>query len=670
MATQTIDQLLAHGVGQQNRGDVAGALAAYWQVLQLAPRQFDALHLIGVCKCQLGAQAEGSWFITLALEQRPDDSGALYNLGMAQAELHRHADALRTFDRALGVRPDHAASWFSRGDSLQIEGRFADAVTSYQRALALQPGMSGALSNLGTALLGAGRAAEAIPLLQQARDNGADPVTVGVNLGRALQELGRTADACDAYAAACIAGPDAAQPRWLWAIATIPDVATGSAEIAASRPAFAAGIEQLGSWYDNDTGFRRDRLELAWPFYLAYQNRNNGDLLAAFGALRGRLMAEWWQRLGISIAVPQRAGPIRVGIVSAHLHSHSVWHAITRGWFAHFDPARFALHAFHLGRKSDGETAFAQSRAASFTFGERKPEAWVRAILAVAPEVLIYPGIGMDNLSANLAALRLAPVQLASWGHPETTGLPNIDGYISAEAFEPKGADAAYSEQLIRLPRLGVAYVPQPVTPMLPDLAALGIDPARPILLCAGAPFKYMPEFDTALAMIASRLGTVQLIFFRTKNNSPQTDRLMARLSSSFAAEGLDFAEHARLVPYLNMEAFHGLMQRADAYLDTPGFSGFNTAMQAVAAGVPVVAFEAAFMRGRLASGIMRCLGLDEMVAGTVADYVTIAVRLATDEKYRARTSARQIAALPSLYDDADTVRALEAELESRVPSP
>jgi hypothetical protein len=50
-------------------------------------------------------------------------------------------------------------------------------------------------------------------------------------------------------------------------------------------------------------------------------------------------------------------------------------------------------------------------------------------------------------------------------------------------------------------------------------------------------------------------------------------------------------------------------MKQARLYLDTIGFSGFNTAMLAVECGLPVVTREGRFMRGRLASGHSKAYG-------------------------------------------------------------
>ena len=57
-----------------------------------------------------------------------------------------------------------------------------------------------------------------------------------------------------------------------------------------------------------------------------------------------------------------------------------------------------------------------------------------------------------------LAALRLAPVQCTTWGHPDSSGLPTMDYYLSSEVMEPPDADAHYTERLVRLPGLGIHY--------------------------------------------------------------------------------------------------------------------------------------------------------------------------------------------------------------------
>jgi predicted O-linked N-acetylglucosamine transferase (SPINDLY family) len=323
------------------------------------------------------------------------------------------------------------------------------------------------------------------------------------------------------------------------------------------------------------------------------------------------------------------------------------------------DRNRFAVYGFYLGNRQDKETALARSSAQHFEEGGRDLRQWCRAIAEQQPDVLIYPEIGMDPMTLQLASLRLAPVQAVTWGHPETTGLPTIDYYLSAEDFEPVGAQEHYSERLVALPHLGCFYEPLESKPTAPNLSKLGIEADQPLLLCPGMPFKYAPQFDWVLADIAHRAGRCQFVFFVPETES-LAEMLRARLESAFAERGLDFRRFGIFIPWLNGPAFDGLMKRADLFLDTIGFSGFNTAMQAVECGLPIVTRDGRFMRGRLASGILKRMGLQELVAGSEQEYVQLVLRVIRDDEYRASLRKRIASGRSVLYADERPIRGLE----------
>jgi predicted O-linked N-acetylglucosamine transferase (SPINDLY family) len=336
-----------------------------------------------------------------------------------------------------------------------------------------------------------------------------------------------------------------------------------------------------------------------------------------------------------------------------------VWSALIRGWIECLDPGRFEVTAYCLAATEDAETRFARSRAARFVQGAVGLQQWVDAIVDVRPDVLIYPEVGMDPMTLKLASLRLAPLQAASWGHPETTGLPTMDCFLSAQDLEPAEAQAHYTEKLVSLPHLGCFLRPHKVETVAADLAQWRIDPDSPLLLCPGSPFKYAPEHDAVLPTIARTLERCQFVFF-THWTLALSEKLQRRLVAAFERGGLDAERYLRFVPWLSRPAFHGLMQRADVYLDTIGFSGFNTALQAIECGLPVVTCEGRFLRGRLANGILRRLELQEMVAAGADDYIALAVRLVRDRAYREDVRRRIAAQRHLLYEDRAPIQALE----------
>jgi len=240
--------------------------------------------------------------------------------------------------------------------------------------------------------------------------------------------------------------------------------------------------------------------------------------------------------------------------------------------------------------------------------------------------------------------------------------LPTIDAYLSAESFEPSDGDEHYTERLVRLPNWGVHCRPYGVEPAPFDREAWGLSAEGPLLICPGVPYKYRPQDDRMLVDIARGLGRCTFVFFR-HDVAALSQRLQGRIGAAFAAAGLDPARFIRWLPWQPRAAFFGLLRQADVYLDTVGFSGFNTMMQAVECHLPCVTLDGRFLRGRLGSGILRRLDLAPLVATDRAGYVARAVRLAGDASHRAaiREQLRHKAARG--YGDTGAIRALERVL-------
>jgi predicted O-linked N-acetylglucosamine transferase (SPINDLY family) len=649
-----------------------------------------------------GKPAAAAGALEAALKQRPDMAGAWHNYAVVLQKLDRLADAVTAFHKALALAPDYVDAHVGLARACAAQGRRADAIACYRKAASLAPGASEIQSDLGDALKALGRLDEAIACYQQALRLQPDFLDVHYNLGIAYRDQARHNEAIACFERAIELKPDLAEAyyclgqvfddedrhdealtcfqkavsinpefglaRWAFTISQLPAVYGDEAEQERARKAFSIELERLDRWFDaTRTPEAFDVVGAHQPFGLAYQEANNRELLQRYGRLCARLLAGWIDRQNYpALAHPRTTGVIRVGIVSQHIRNHSVWNAIVKGWFQQLDRRRFSLHVFYLGVEQDAETRLAKSSASSFEEGKKGLRQWVDAIRGEQPHVLIYPEIGMDPMTARLASLRLAPVQAAAWGHPETTGLPTMDYYLSAEDFEPANARENYSEQLVALPHLGCFYQPSPIAVADVDLGSLGIDTDSPLLICPGMPFKYAPQHDAVITEIARRLGRCRFIFFRSPLNSTW-DKLRRRLGAAFSRAGLKLEDFVIFIPWLDRPRFHGLLKRSDVYLDTIGFSGFNTAMQAVECGLPVVTREGRFMRGRLASGILRRLKLPELIAPSVDEYIARAIRIVQDREYREHIRNRVEASRHVLVADPAPIRAMEDFLANAV---
>jgi predicted O-linked N-acetylglucosamine transferase (SPINDLY family) len=602
------------------------AYKAYERAIALRTNYAEALSNQGVLLLEMGKTDKAIAILESAIQANPHFAIAYNNLGNAFTKIENYDDAFQCFERALQINPSYLDACLNFGNSLKKCKQYEAAIDCYQHALKINP------SNAKTFYL----------------------------LGEIYYDSGDGDLAKTYYAKSLELHPVDIETQIALTIAQIPKVAKSEEELINSRHTFTQQLEFVSAMAQQKIEpTLLQKLVTRHPFYLAYQDEDNKPLLSQFGEICADLARSLQDRLDTKQSAPTQANSkIRVGIISSFICSHPVWQAITRGWVSHLNPDLFELYIFNTNGVEDEETQLAKSRAASYSNCGTDVLAAAQIIANQNLDVILYPEIGMDTVSKALACLRLAPLQAVSWGHPETTGIPTIDTFLSAELLEPDDAHSLYSEEIIELPNLGTNVEYQKVIAQSPNLESLGIDPFRPILLCAGSPSKYTPSHDFVFVEIAKKLGQCQFIFFNFEANL--TAILKERLQLAFANAQLEANQFLHFIPFLKKEEFHGLLQKADLYLDTIGFSGFNTALQAISCDLPVVAIEGARMRGRLASAILTRIGLDDLVCRSVGDYIHLVVELIQNPKllnsYRNKIAKSKVL----LFNDLEPIKALE----------
>lgn len=509
----------------------------------------------------------------------------------------------------LAIRPDRAAHHHATASLAQAMGRERAARDGFRRTLCLEPAHTGAIRRLD-------------------RDPLASP--------QARSRL-RWIDRLETVA----------KPRealWLRATGAQPSLLVREADGRDFADRQHRAIEALDA--SPETLASETGAGPVMTFTSAYWGIDNTALLRAAGALNSRLFAS---RYGApaSANLAGRAARSRpsVGIVTAHGYSHSVWAAIGSDWVAHLaaTDAHVTLYDIY-GLADSGVGATVQSVVA----GPRPIQAWAETLQKAGHDILMYPEIGMDPATLTLASLRLAPLQVASWGHPMTTGLPTVDRYLSAERFETTDAEAHYTERLIRLPGVGVRIRPDLGQADAPDLAELGLTAGEAAVALVQTVFKYTPAFDALLARIAREEPAAR--FFVFASGSPdQVAFWRHRVSAAFAVEGVDADTRIRLLPARPMPAFRRLLAAMDAYLDPPGFSGYNTGLRAIETGCPLVTLEGPRLRHRLAAGLLREADAAATVATDPEGYIETVLRLIRDPAFRAYARAAQRAGLDRL---------------------
>jgi protein O-GlcNAc transferase len=651
-------------------GSFAQALSSFERAVTLNPAYTEARNNLGRALRSLGRFDEAATQFELVLQSMAGSPVAHFNLASAYELAGRNPDAEKHYRSAVSLRPDFVDAHIHLASLLQNMGRLPDALVHAERAVALRPDSAGARNNLGNILRILDRRADAIAQYEIALKIDPNSFMAHYNCGVALRGDARIAEARAHFARALALKPDFLEAELALCMAELPALYRDASEINERREAYAGRLARLDADVER-VGMPAALSEIIGshqPFYLPYQGGNDRELQALYGSLACKIMAARYP----SPVLPKPPGsgePIRLGIVSGFFRQHSNWKIPIKGWLKMLDRDRFHVTGYYTSPERDAETDVAGSLCDRFVQGPLSLDGWRRQILEDAPHVLIFPEIGMDKVSTQLAAQRLAAIQCVSWGHPVTSGFSTVDYFISSELMEPADGADHYSEQLVRLPNLSIYYEPSDDPAVITDRVQLGLRADAVVYWCCQSLPKYLPQFDEVFARIAAEVPDSQFTFIEFAGGRDVTGMFRARLDRAFNSVGLDAADHCVFLPRLAPDRFVAAIGQCDVVLDSIGWSGCNSILESLVHNIPIVTFAGAMMRGRHTAAILEMMGIEDCTARTIDAYVSMAGLLGRDRAKRAELSARLAQQKHRVYRDRRCVAALEAFLERAVRS-
>lgn len=693
------------GTVLQKQGKLEEAIDAYRRALSINPNLVEARHNLGKALNQQGKSAEAAQVCQPVLRLNSSDAQGYKTLGAVFKEQVKSAATIQAYQEPQKCTSSLAQTYCDLGRKLKAQGQLEEAAYAYQQALKLDPGLAKAHNNLGTIFKVQGKLEEAahayhqalkldpelaapysnlgtistaqrklataVQMYRQALKLNPNFAGTYYNLGNVLRAQGKLVEAGQAYQQALRLDPNFAEAEFSLCISQLPTVYSHFEEISASRARYQQHLNNLSQRYRTAAPAERVNaaraVGVSQPFYLAYQGENDRDLQRSYGELLCHLMTSCypqWSRLISPRSLDPRK-KIRVGFVSGHFHYHSVWKIPLRGWIENLDRSKFELFGYYTNAKCDAETSVAQQCFTKFVQGPFSTSRWGEIIQQERLHVLIFPEFGMEQMTLRLGCLRLAPVQVAFGGHPETSGLPTIDYHLSSALMEPENGQEHYTETLIRLPNLAVYYSPIEVQPTLLTKQDLGLRDTDILFWCCQSLYKYLPQHDDIFPRISQKIKNSRFVFIKHlgDNSEVVTKTFLKRLSYAFKSFDLDYKNHCVFLSRLDKSEFAGVTAIADIFLDTIEWSGNNTAMESAAFHVPMVTFPGSMMRGRHVMAILKRMGIDETIASSKDEYIEIAARLAKDRNYRQQVATKIAKNKHKLYNDLAPIKSLETFL-------
>ncbi|MEM1255659.1 MAG: tetratricopeptide repeat protein [Cyanobacteria bacterium P01_H01_bin.21] len=671
---QTVQQLQQKVALAQKTGDCENAEQLYRDLLKIQldhpdhPDYISALCTLGnlLVNQQRWEDAVELYRKALTHKLIPDTrANLLTSLGIALMKQYQLIEAADAFQEAVELNPKSAWAYTNLGLALKERGRFAEAELACRQALSFNPDNAVIYNCLGTVLRNRGKHDEAADVYRQAVELRPDLIEAYINLGYTLERQANCGEAASVYEKVLEIDPECVQAKFSRIFCHLPIIYRNSKEVIENRQNYQRYLEQFIQDYSDvsveELATAAAVVGISQPYLLPYQGFNDRQLQQDFGQLMSRLMAarypQWSQPLDLPEIHSQEK--IRLGIVSGFFREHSVWKIPLKGWVENLDAGKFELFGYHTGSRQDPETLLARKSFKKFVQGPLDLKQWCQTIIDDKLHLLIFSEFGMDPTTLELGSLRLAPIQLAAAGHPETSGLPTIDYFLSCELMEPENAKEHYTETLIRLPNLSVYYSPLEYYPAPASRQEIDLADDDVMFWCCQSLFKYLPKHDDVFPKIASQLDEARFVFIK-HGTQHVTDIFKGRLHDAFSQFNLDYQEFCRFVPRMNPRKFAGIASLADVFLDSIGWSGHNSALESLVFDLPIVTLPEEFMRGRHSYAILKMMGVEATIAASKEDYVEIAARLGKDPQYRKTISLQVAQNKHRLYRDLQSVRGLE----------
>jgi predicted O-linked N-acetylglucosamine transferase (SPINDLY family) len=647
------DATIAFSLAQAERaaGAPAAALAAVEASLQIRPLAPDA------------------WLLLLAL------------LG----ERGSPAERARAARAAASVLPGHAATLDAAGRTLALTGELDEGIRLLERAVTLAPDYLPALVNLGITHMRRGERDRARACLERAARLAPRHSGVQFNLANLAHRSGRTAEALAHLAAAIAVAPDFALAhhyRASWLLES-----KGSLEEALRHAAHACALEPDNAQF---LGTRLAAETSAWnamavdALWQALRARWNGgqalpagllfaastdprELREAAAARAQAILEDLGAATPAAAAARVRGRPdaaLRIGYLSPDLGDHPVGLSLVEVLERH-DRARVEPVGLSLLRREDSpvRARLVEGCAAFHELGALESPALARFLRELDLDVLVDLAGYTSGAREDVLARRPAPLQVSYLGFPGTQAAPWIDYLLGDDVVLPPGCEGDYREALVRLPG---CFFPSDGRFVAPDAAGSrereGLPPDAVVLCCFNLSARITRPVATAWLEILRRVPRAVLWLGATH---PLAE---AHLRAHFADGGIETrrvhfaARTARREDHL---ARHAL---ADLYLDTYPYNGHSTTRDALLMGVPVLTCAGPTFPSRVAASLLRTVGAESLVTGSLGEYVERAIALAADPaRLRALRGELASRARPALCDAAGLARSLEAAFTEMV---
>ena len=546
---------------------------SYQLATEICPEEGTFWHGLGLAKFREGSLGAGTNALRRAIELMPDNPEAHNNLGNLQRESGNLRDAVSSYTRALELKSDFGEAFGNLGVVFLGLGELLDAEKALSTAAQIRPKDPVILTNLGCVFAASGRMTDATLCHRKALKLDINNTSALNNLAVSLKDQGKINDALKVY-------------------------------------------DRLIKLAPHDSSARSNQL-------MCLNYRDSYDGITIFRSHR-----KWEENLKKSIKSltpfnKTPLGPLKVGIVSPDLWTHSVANFLIP-LLKYHDREEFHITCYSDTQVPDETTEILKRFSDSWCeIRNLSDETVSKRIRSDNIGILIDLAGHTGNNRLTVFARRAAPIQITWLGYPSTTGLSQMDFRLTDVIADPPGlTESFHSEELVRLQPCFLCYSPPKKIP--PLKAKHG-----PVTFGSFNNFAKLTEKTVHLwAQLMNKIPASRLLLKSRQFSDPVVAKTISDL---FERRGVEYTRIEFVGRVQSRYAHLEYYNEIDIALDTFPYNGTTTTCEALLMGVPVVSRAGGLHAGRVGASLLSAMGCMHWVSSHDDDFLDIAVSLVNE---------------------------------------
>lgn len=568
-----IDNLISLAIGYLQKGDPISAERLLNQSLVVAPKNSEALRLLGVVYAFKKDLPEALRALDRSIKADPNNWLAHSNRGNVLRDLNQFEAALKSYDKAIVLQPNYAEAHNNKGNLYQDLRRYEDAIKSYDRAIAIDPNYADAYGNAGNAL-------NKLKLYELALT--------------AYEKVMGLGDANERYLSAYLS---CKMQLCNW-----------------------SGIQELLSQVEIGNIARKD---LFLPFHILFAcsaPQVIKEITKCYMQAHHPIKTD----LG-DINKGQRNQKIRLGYFSPDFRNHPVSFLIAGLIEAH-DKDRFELIAFSMDvNESDDMRERLRHSFDQFIDVSTKNDIEVAKMARQMGIEIAIDLCGLtEGMRPGIFAYRAAPIQIGYLGFLGTMAAPYFDYIIADKVIIPEASRDSYSEKIIYLPSYQANDPKREISSRVFTREEFGIPEEAFVYCCFNNNYKFTPSILDSWSNILLRVEKSVILLYS------ETSLTEKNLLAEFSARGVD-ASRVFFVGRLPRSEYLSRYRIADLFLDTSPYNAGTTASDALWAGLPVLTFLGNTFSSRVCASLLTAIGLPSLICNSQNEYEELAITLGLD---------------------------------------